>query len=534
MLHLLLLLVQLLSSDGKRKPPPTNWDKGPCLHLQNDYGDKAGCRKCNDIDLGFGENYNKMIDQALRDLHQPTTKKEKTWLRIGIGTVPRKTEQPYLERVLLSIADELPHQYELDEIPKIGRVQVLVVNFRPKKHPVFDRIRKKLAPPHPAAAHFTFIELEPVRCDPPVPQNWEYKKGLSPEVSPRQQTRDVISLYKTLKRWGGHSNQVTCQHALIVEDDFELCPGGLHLIKHAINKASKGGFSGLRVGEAGNGIIFPCGDIDPISSYLQDHQFMMPVDLLLPEWFIRIHKRAKGYLHESSVFRINDKNLFNHIGMVSSFNDGRGQRKTSMCGQILKSKTWMKQESFDTKCTRYGLSPCTDASMKINSVELKYHSGSNSRSVPGYIQVIQGNVGESCDAACARSVHIHPDNVKVEDTQKGLTCGANDFIFINNCRYLRRDFQKCRGGCVTLQTMVAQDSVDSVAKHIFGALSPGALMGGEDGKSKESSNTCWHRQSHKQHIMVSHVNAPSSCSASHPKVLRLCPCIDISLQDKKK
>ena len=90
-------------------------------------------------------------------------------------------------------------------------------------------------------------------------------------------------------------------------DDFELCGGGLHLIKHAITKASRAGWSGLRVGVAGNGIIVPCNDIEPIASYLLDHQYMMPVDLLLPEWFIRIHKRAKDYLHESSIFAFLDE-----------------------------------------------------------------------------------------------------------------------------------------------------------------------------------------------------------------------------------
>ena len=479
--YLLLLLIS--TSSARRKAPPKNWDSGPCQKLMSNYGEAAQCRQCKDDHHGYGENYQQMVNKALLQppplpgTASPNQSKPKAWLRIAIGTIPRKTEQPYLERVLLSIADELPHTLNSNDVPPIGRIEVVVVNFRPGQHPVFDRIKKKLSSPHPASVHFTFVEIKPVRCDPPVPQNWEYKKGLSPEVSPRQQTRDVVSLYKTVKRFGStNSDQVTCQHALIVEDDFELCGGGLHLIKHAITKASRAGWSGLRVGVAGNGIIVPCNDIEPIASYLLDHQYMMPVDLLLPEWFIRIHKRAKGYLHESSIFRINNKNLFNHIGTVSSFTDGRGQRKTSMCGETLTSKTWMKEESFDTKCSKYGLSPCNDPALKINSVQLKYHSGSNSRSVPGHIQVIKGNVGESCDAVCFRGLHRHGNIIDQNVRAKGLKCGLNDFVFINNCRYLRRDFQKCRGGCFALQTMVSQNSIGGIPKQLFGGMSPGLIV----------------------------------------------------------
>ena len=356
-------IILLLSSiQAKRKPPPRNWDKGPCLHLAK-LGPHAACRTCTDKQHGFGADYKQMLQRALLQTSSTAsaTPKAPAWLRIAIGTIPRTTQQPYLERVLNSIADELPHNLNGHTIPPVGRIEVVVVNFRPKQHKVFDRVRKAFtAPSHPAREHFTFLELDPVRCDPPVPDNWAYKKGLSPEVSPRQQTRDVVSLYKTVGQiTTGQpttpttvptATQPTCQHALIVEDDFELCPGGLHLIKHAINKASKGGWSGLRVGVAGNGIVIPCHDLEPITNYLLEHQYMMPVDLLLPEWFIRIHKSAKGYLHASEIFRINDKNLFNHIGIVSSFDDGRGIRRTSMCGDTLKTNTWMKQESFDTKC----------------------------------------------------------------------------------------------------------------------------------------------------------------------------------------
>ena len=512
-------LVTLVS--GKRKLPPVNWDQKPCQALE-EMG--HGCRQCTAKDQGFGNSYQQGLARALS---HTSTAAQPAWLRIAIGTIPRKSDQPYLERVLNSIADELPHWmkgFSIESMPPIGRIEVLVVNFRPNTHAVFDRVRDTFTHPlHPAREHFTFVEIDPVRCDPPIPSNWEYKKGLSPEVSPRQQTRDVVSLYKAV-------GQKKCQHALIVEDDFELCPGGLHLIKHAISKASKGGWSGLRVGVAGNGIVLPCNDIEPITKYLLDHQYMMPVDLLLPEWFIRIHTRAKSYLHASSVFRINDKNLFNHIGLVSSFNDGRGVRRTSMCGDVLKSKTWMSGESFDPKCKKYGLSPCSSAHMKINSVDLKYHSGSHRSSVAGHIQVLRGNVGESCDVVCSQGKHRHGDRLLPALQKKGLTCGGGaDFLSINNCRYLRRHFNKCRGGCLKLQTVVAQNSIGGVAKHVFGGLSPGSVMGGGG-----NGGLCWHRQSHKPHMMVRHFDQPSECRLKHRNVARLCPCVDISLKGKRK
>jgi len=131
---------------------------------------------------------------------------------------------------------------------------------------------------------------------------------------------------------------------LLMEDDFELCPGSLPLIKHAIQKAQRDSFSGIRVGIAGNGTIIPCADVMPLTSYLLKHQFMMPVDLLFAEWFLRIHGDSKSHLHDGHKFRINQVNLFHHIGSVSSFSDGRGQRRVVGCGNTLSTKSWMKGE----------------------------------------------------------------------------------------------------------------------------------------------------------------------------------------------
>lgn len=171
--------------------------------------------------------------------------------------------------------------------------------------------------------------------------------------------------------------------------------------------------------------------------------------------------------------------------------------------------------------------------MKINAVNLKYHSSSHRNSVPGHIQVIKGKVGESCDTTCANGKHQHGDQIPVGLKQQGLTCGSSrDFLSINNCRYLRRQFNKCRGGCLTLQTMVAQNSIGGVSKDKFGSLAPGSIA--MVGESESGSGLCWHRQSSSKHVMVSYLDQPSNCAAKHSKIARLCPCVDVSLMAMKK
>jgi hypothetical protein len=280
--------------------------------------------------------------------HAPTT-----WLRIAIATVPRAQHMPYLERVLLNLADELGGLGDIEDGVRVlppATIEVVAANFRPGKHEVFDRIRSRLGrlkSKHPAKAHFRFLELDPVLCDPPVSDSWEYKPSLSPEVSPRQQTRDVVAMMRAALHVGSSfdaASAPTCENMLLMEDDFELCPGSLPLIKHAIQKAQRDSFSGIRVGIAGNGIIIPCADVMPLTSYLLKHQFMMPVDLLFAEWFLRIHGDSKSHLHDGHKFRINQVNLFHHIGSVSSFSDGRGQRRVVGCGNTLSTKSWMKGE----------------------------------------------------------------------------------------------------------------------------------------------------------------------------------------------
>ena len=169
--------------------------------------------------------------------------------------------------------------------------------------------------------------------------------------------------------------------------------------------------------------------------------------------------------------------------------------------------------------------------MKINTIDLRYHSSSHRNSVPGHLQLIKGKVGESCDQTCTIGKHRHQNLVSESIRMKGLTCGSTgDFLSINNCRYMRRYFSRCRGGCFMLQTLVAykENLIGGVPKSSFSLMSPSSI------NDKSGNSFCWHRQSHSKHIIVSHFDQPSNCAASHPKVARLCPCVDVTLMSKKK
>lgn len=516
-------------------PPPADWDAKACAQRAAAHGPEGACRQCTDAELGFGAAFGQKVEAQL-DRHKITGSVGNskggatTWLRIAIATVPRTNDMPYLERVLLNIADELGGVGGGDlRAPVPASIDVVTANFRPGKHKVFERIRSTLShleSSHAAKAHFRFLELDPVLCDPSVPESWEYKPSLSPEVAPRQQTRDVVALMRAALQVGNAfsaSAAPTCENMLLMEDDFELCPGGLTLVKHAINKAQRDAWSGIRVGIAGNGIIIPCSDVMPLTRYLLKNQYMMPVDLLFAEWFLRIHKDAKQHLHDGHKFRINQVNLFHHIGSVSSFSDGRGQRRVAGCGDMLITKSWMKGESFDNKCRAVGMSPCTSKGIANNrALKIAYQSKLPKGALPGNVEPVKSKPGESCDEACAR----------VSDNSGATVgCAQGEFYHLNSCRYLRRFFGKCRNGCLKISgdddLAAFFDDVSAVPLN----AAPGALAL-DDGKDA-TPHLCWHHATDTGQGEGS-ISKLSTCGAKAEHIERICPCRDGSIPNHNK
>ena len=459
------------SVNGIFKPP--NWDVKDCNRALKQYG-KDACFSCEDPYFGF-RKYSK--EKIIR----PPSFKPKRWLQIVIGTIPRRNNLPYLARTVRALRDQLPHPKTKDPFSN-GAAHVKVVNFRPKSHMVFDRIRKEFQGHAKGKDSFEFTEQEPVRCDPKLRRGWRYKPNLSPEIRPRQQTRDVISLLLA-------SSYEDCENMLILEDDFELCPQGLHMIKFAILRADQRGWSTIRVGVGMSGIVIKCSEIPPFIHYLMTNQNMMPVDLLFTEYFAALNSRGKLEFgdpgRQVNPFRVLQHNLLEHLGKESTFSN-RGARHVGGCGTRLKVNSWMKQETFKQQCAIAGMSPCEGGADTFGpSVQYGYHRGSR-KSLPGHIEILVGQPGKSCDEVCNDTDHSK--------------CAPKGFTYLNDCNRMTA-LVDCHLGC--REDPAWSNKGFTPASIILDEKdTSGVLCVHDDVKGKKST-----------------------CGAKHDGASRLCPCV---------
>ena len=460
-------------SQGIFKPP--TWDAKDCATAIKEYGEDA-CFSCEDPYFGFEKKFNK--DRIIR----PPNFKSKRWLQIVIGTIPRKNNLAYLARTVRALRDQLPHPNTRDPFSN-GAAHVKVVNFRPKTHLVFNRIKKEFQLHEKGKDTFEFIEKDPVRCDPKLPRGWRYKPNLSPEIRPRQQTRDVISLLLA-------SSYDECENMLILEDDFELCPQGMHMIKFAILRADQRGWSTIRVGVGMSGIVIKCAEIPPFIHYLMTNQNMMPVDLLFTEYFSAVNRQGRRQFGDPrrnvNPFRVLQYNMLEHLGKQSTFS-GRGQRHVGNCGSKLKVNSWMKQETFQQKCAMAGMSPCEAGVGTFGAlVQYGYHRGTQ-RSLPGHIEILVGTKGLSCDEVCSNT-----------DKSK---CASEGFQYLNDCSRIT-SLIDCPAGCKTH------------TKYSNKGYTPALIL--QESQEKEEG-FCIHDNPGG--------GKKSDCSDKSPEASRICPCV---------
>ena len=398
-----------------------SWDLAACNKAKKDYGPK-GCFGCKDPTMGF-KGFQTFDPKPIFHEDQPPER----WLQVVIGTVPRAGGLPYLVRTLRAIRHQLPRADTKDPFGN-GEVHVKIVNFRPRTHQVFERVKIEFEEHHKSKNTFDFEEMEPNRCDPEKPRGWKYVPSLSPELHPRQQTRDVISLLL-------RSNYDKCENMLIMEDDFELCPLGLHMIKMAIARADQRGWSTIRVGVGMSGIIIKCSEIPPFISYLMNNQNMMPVDLLYTEYFAGIHRSGKARFGSNRMsmrpFRVLQYNLMDHLGGISTFK-GRARRKVVGCGGKLVVNSYMKIESFQAKCAIAGMSPCEGGAATFGAhTQYGFHRA-NRRALPGNIELVVGELGQSCTEVCQKVLKSK--------------CSNSEWAALDDCNRLTSFFD-CPGGC---------------------------------------------------------------------------------------
>jgi hypothetical protein len=270
-------------------------------------------------------------------LHVHRSPPELLWLLIGIGTVPRAKDEPYLTRVLEELSRQLPPPPD----PLHGRIKVLVRSSKPR-HVVFDRA----AALYDGDARFDFSRGVTSRraslATAGVPTNSSSlarRRILGIEA----QTLDVVALLIEAQRR-------PAAYFMFVEDDFLPCANALLGVWHLIQRANEVGssaWSALRVSYGLNGIVIKSADGPSVAAHFR--RGGEAPDHLFTDWAL-----ASGRKVPFLAFR---HNLFYHLGTRSAVGNS-ADRFAPACYELLHD--WLAgEERFDvSRCPHDSVSPC--------------------------------------------------------------------------------------------------------------------------------------------------------------------------------
>lgn len=270
------------------------------------------------------------------DIPWPQNQDAAPWLMIVVPTVARKV--PHLQDTLRAIEQQLPLS------PDLVKVVIFQNLHSPAEHGVnsvfyLEKLR------YANDKRFDFVEE---LNDLPIPSGVEEGNANYPGAKVRAQTRDLVnSLRKSQEK---HRPE----YAMVMEDDFILCPRALHAIVYMIRRlgamfGNSTGWNLIRFSFGFNGFVLPGEDVPTLAAYLEQHQKRRPPDHLLVEWFAgetkesQSHKR--GRVH--AAFRYN---LLDHQGTHSTL---RSQLMPAFlrCWQPLVQPINFEVETFKSYCT---------------------------------------------------------------------------------------------------------------------------------------------------------------------------------------
>ncbi len=223
---------------------------------------------------------------------------------------------------------------------------------------------------------------------------------------------------------------------LLMEDDFEMCPFGLHHLYRAISAAEYiyfPDFSALRLSFGFNGIVLHCKDVAVVRDYLWDNRQEGPTDAMTSPWWTKYIDEGKAYFgpkRRSCAYR---HNLLDHIGDHSAVWDRKFDQRGRFprCMDDLYFNGMSHEDWFDyRRCRGKEFSPCDNDQMGYSMLT---SFRSNPEFDPNYqapnllsdIKVINGTRGESCTEACARN---------------GMTCALFAMGLINQCKTIKKHF----------------------------------------------------------------------------------------------
>ena len=301
------------------------------------------------------------------------------WLLIGINTVPRSKDQPYLRKILAELASQIPRARGSLEDPLAGRVVVMVQNLATSRseHPVFLEAEKK----YMADERFIFIDrFGTLSSSSTTSHIVSGQRRLLTATRPVQrQTRDVVLLLRTVlrrfavpttttttTRWS--AKRRTFSYYLFMEDDFLPCHNALLGLWYLLHRANENhglhGWAALRASYGLNGIIIRAENVEAITNHLSNGAQRRPPDHLFFEWTEKwASRRHKSHTESLSggnnvrsvvAFR---HNLFFHLG-TSSVVGNSANRFVPACYELLYD--WLQaDERFSVEeCAHDAVTPC--------------------------------------------------------------------------------------------------------------------------------------------------------------------------------
>jgi len=357
------------------------------------------------------------------------------------------------------------------------RMHVHVINQIKGKHRVFDEV-KALYNKYPT---WRFTETETRLPDTSQGKAWGGDVNV-PNDHVRRQSLDLVT---AIKAWTVTAKEVGAEYFLFMEDDMELCPGGLQALRYASNKArARDNFSVMRLSYGMNGLLFQARDLQEFGSYLLSRHTKRPPDHIVVEWFASETPRAKSYLQgrTNAAYR---HQLFEHLGSVSSI--GKGHRDTPKCYELL-ADLMVPVEMYQlTQCPSDDVSPCRGHKSGAKLVLGKLCGLANSIQptapvLAAGVAVVAAKQGVSCDATCAQL----PTTTR---------CRQDQIPAVNTCAQLQAHLP-CENGC---------------SYHI-GPEQPCYVS--PDAPNQNLPMSC----------LVNQQPNSATCAASHPLTTRLCPC----------
>ena len=270
-------------------------------------------------------------------------------------TVPRHGRAEYLIDALDTVYKQMGAMRTWEQPRDPMELRVIVMNNRPGEHELFDEAQIKFGESE-FASSFVFLD-NPGRHSDPDPTRPEPKPNKYDQPGPqvRKQTVDVMGLLDVV------IDDIPSEHMMFMEDDVALCDGGLEAIFYMIEKANRYNlppdheeWTVLRASYGLNGIALHGKDVAAFRDFCIDNLFLVPIDLLVIEWFAGKHG-AEPYVGKRPWTRYR-YNIFDHLGQVSTF-EGRRERKTPACFAEYTQTLW-PLEAWKPDCAKDDISPC--------------------------------------------------------------------------------------------------------------------------------------------------------------------------------